>query len=164
MKKLFVCLFLCILSVATFAQKEVTIKAGTMVPLQIVNPTKAVDVQKGQKVAFRVSRDINVKGVTAIPYGTFVNGSVYETKKSSWWGTKGRLGIKLDEIVMPNGEIIPLINGNVYVTGENRTTLSVVLFALFVWPACFICGSKAEIPAGYEIQANVASNTMVKVY
>lgn len=65
---------------------------------------------------------------------------------------------------MPDGEIIPLINGNAYVTGQNRTTLSVVLFALAILPACFICGSKAEIPAGYEIQANVASNTMVKVY
>lgn len=163
MRKLFMCLVLCVLSVSVFAQKEVNVKAGTLVPLQVVNPTKAADVQKGQKVAFRVSRDINVDGVTAIPYGTIVNGSVYEAKKSSWWGTKGRLGIKLNEIVMPNGEMIPLTNGDVYVTGKNRTTLSVVLFALVIWPACFICGSKAEIPAGYEVQANVASNTMVKV-
>lgn len=163
MKKLFMCLVLCLLSVATFAQKEVNVKAGTQVPLQVINPTKAADVQKGQKVAFRVSRDINVDGITAIPYGTIVNGNVYEAKKSSWWGTKGRLGIKLDEIVMPNGVTIPLINGDVYVTGKNRTTLSVVLFALIIWPACFICGSKAEIPAGYEIQANVASNTTVRV-
>lgn len=163
MKKLFVCLFLCMLSAATFAQKEVTVKAGTMVPLQIVNPTKAADVQKGQKVAFRVSRDINVDGVTAIPYGTIVNGTVYEAKKSSWWGTKGRLGIRINKIMMPNGEMIPLTNGDVYVTGKNRTALSVVLFAVVTLPACFICGSKAEIPSGYEIQANVASNTMVKV-
>ena len=148
---------------ATFAQKEVTVKAGTLVPLQIANPTKAADVKEGQKVAFRVSRDINVDGVTAIPYGTTVNGTVYEAKKSSWWGTKGRLGIKINELITPNGEMIPLTNGDVYVTGKNRTTTAVVAF-LFVWPACFICGSKAEIPAGYEVQANVAANTSVKVY
>lgn len=158
------CLVLCLMSMATFAQKEVTVKAGTLVPLQIVNPTKAADVKVGQKVAFRVSRDINVDGVAAIPYGTTVNGTVYEAKKSSWWGTKGRLGIKINEIITPNGEMIPLTNGDVYVTGKNRTTLSVLLFAFVVWPACFICGSKAEIPAGYEVQANVASNTLVKVY
>ena len=70
MKKVFMILALCLMSVATFAQKEVTVKAGTLVPLQIVNPTKAADVNVGQKVAFRVSRDINVDGVTAIPYGT----------------------------------------------------------------------------------------------
>lgn len=164
MKKLFLCLVLCLMSMASFAQKEVTVKAGTLVPLQIANPTKAADVKEGQKVAFRVSRDINVDGVTAIPYGTTVNGTVYEAKKSSWWGTKGRLGIKINELITPNGEMIPLTNGDVYVTGKNRTALSVVLCALVVWPACFICGSKAELPAGYEVQANVAANTSVKVY
>jgi len=163
MKKYFVCLVLCLMSIATFAQKEVTVKAGTLVPLQVINSTKAADVKVGQKVAFRVSRDINVDGITAIPYGTTVNGTVYEAKRSSWWGTKGRLGIKVNELYGPNGEMIPLTNGDVYVTGKNRTTLSVVLFALVVWPACFICGSKAEIPAGYEVQANVAANTPVKV-
>ena len=162
-KALFMCLAMCLLSVAAFAQKEVTVKAGTLVPLQVTNPTKAADVTVGQKVAFRVSRDINVDGVTAIPYGTIVNGTVYEAKKSSWWGTKGRLGIKISELYGPNGEMIPLTNGDVYVTGKNRTALSVCLCLCLVWPACFICGSKAEIPVGYEIQANVAANTLVKV-
>lgn len=116
MKKILVSLVLCLMSIATFAKKEVTVKAGTLVPLQVVNPTKADDV----KVVFRVSRDINVDGITAIPYGTTVNGTVYEAKKSSWWGTKGRLGIKISEMYGPNGEMIPLTNGDVYVTGKNR--------------------------------------------
>jgi hypothetical protein len=162
MKKLFFSVVLCMVSVVMFAQKEVTIKAGTLVPLQIVNPTKAADVKVGQKVSFRVSRDINVDGVTAIPYGTLVSGTVYEAKKSSWWGTKGRLGIKITELFGQNGEMIPLSNGDVYVTGKNRTPTAVIAF-LFVWPCCFICGSKAEIPSGYEIQAAVAANTVVKV-
>ena len=157
-------MILCLMSMATFAQKEVTVKAGTLVPLQVVNPTKAADVKEGQLVAFRVSRDINVDGVTAIPYGTTVNGTVYEAKKSSWWGTKGRLGIKINELITPNGEMIPLTNGDVYVTGKNRTALSVLLFCFVTMPACLICGSKAELPVGYEVQANVAANTLVKVY
>lgn len=158
------CLTLCLMSMTTFAQKEVTVKAGTLVPLQITNPTKAADVKEGQKVAFRVSRDINVDSVTAIPYGTTVNGTVYEAKKSSWWGTKGRLGIRINELITPNGDVVPLTNGDVYVTGKNRTALSVILFCFVTMPACFICGSKAEIPSGYEVQTNVAANTPVKVY
>lgn len=151
------------LSIATFGQQEVTIKAGTLVPLQVINPTKAAEVKKGHKVTFRVSRDINVDGVTAIPYGTVVNGTVYEAKKSSWWGTKGRLGIKINEIITNNGEMVPLSNSDVYVTGKNRTPLAVITF-IFVWPCCFITGSKAELPSGYEILANVAANTKIKVY
>ena len=163
MKKLFVCCVLCLMSVASFAQTEVTVKAGTLVPLQVVNYTKAADVNVGQKVLVRVARDISIDGVTAIPYGTTVNGTVYEAKKSSWWGTKGRLGIKVTEMYAPNGEMIPLQNGDLYVTGKNRTALSVLLFCFVTMPACFICGSKAEVPAGYEIQANVAANTVIKV-
>ncbi len=164
MKRFLIGFALCFIPSMMFAQKEVTIKGGTPVPLRIVTPTKAAEVEKGQKVVFRVSRDINVEGETAIPYGTLVNGIVYEAKKSSWWGTKGRLGINISEIIGPNGEIIPLTNGDIYITGKNRTALSVVLCALVVWPACFICGSKAEIPNGYEIMANVAWDVPVTIY
>lgn len=163
MKNLVMIIACAIFSTCAFAQQKATVKAGTIVPLQIVNPTKAADVKEGQKVPFRVSRDINVNGVTAIPYGTLVNGTVYKASKSSWWGTKGKLGIKINSIIMPNGEEVPLENGDVYVTGQNRTALSVVLFCFVTIPACFITGSKAEIPNGYEIQANVASTTTITV-
>ena len=154
---------LSIMAIGTTMAQEVTVKAGTIVPLQAVNAVKAADVDEGQKVSFRVSRDINVDGVTAIPYGTLVSGKVYEAKKSSWWGTRGRLGIKVDEIQLPSGELVPIQNGDIYIKGKNRTALSVVLFCFVTWPACFICGSKAEMPNGYEIQANVAANTVINV-
>ena len=147
---------------STFAQQgEVTVKAGTIVPLQIVNPVKAADVSVGERVAFRVSRDINVNGKTAIPYGTLVNGSVYEAKRSAWFGTKGRLGIRINEIVLPNGDIIPLENSNIYITGQNRTAISVVVFLFTLVP--LPCGGRAEIRNGYEIQANVAATVKVKL-
>ncbi len=158
MKKYLLSFVLSFMAVVAFADNEVTLKAGTVIPLQVLNPTRAAHVKVGQKVGFQVSRRVDIDGMTAIPYGTIVNGIVYEAKKSSWWGTKGRLGIRINEIVMPNGTVIPLTNSDVYVTGENRTALSVVLFC-FIWPACFICGSKAELPNGYTTQAYVATDT-----
>lgn len=163
MKKLFILLCLCVSATVSYAQKEVVVRAGTLIPMQLVNATKAADVTEGQKVAFRVSRDVNVDGVTAIPYGTTAQGTVYEAKKNSWWGTKGRLGIKLTELYGPNGELIPLTNGDVYVTGKNKTPLSVCLSIFVAWPCCFIHGTKAQLPAGYEVQTTVAANTPVKI-
>ncbi len=160
MKKIFISLALAFASFCSINAQNVTVKAGTVVPLQVVNPVQAADVKKGEHVLFQVNRDINVDGVTAIPYGTRVKGQVTEAKKSSWWGTKGRLGIQINEIVMPDGTVIPLTNGKIQVYGKNRTAIAVVAF-LFVWPCCFICGSKAELPVGYEIQANVASTVTV---
>lgn len=137
----------------TTREKEYKLKAGTLIPIQNANYTKAAQLSIGQNVLFRVARDVEVDGVTVIPYGTPVKGKVYEAKRSSWWGTKGRLGIKIDDIELSNGVRIPLSGGDVYVTGSNRTPLSVLLFLFVTWPACFITGSKAELPAGYEITA-----------
>lgn len=163
MKKFLFMFLMSMLCTSMFAQKEVLVKAGTIIPLKATNTVAAADVKVGEKVQFTVSRDINIHGVTAIPYGTLVTGNVKLAKKSSWWGTKGRLSIDITEVIMPNGTVIPLQNGNIQIQGENRTVLSVCLFALVIWPACFICGSKAEMQAGYEIQANVASNTTLVV-
>lgn len=152
-----------LLSTTTFAQQEVTLKAGTIIPLKVVNTIAAADVAIGDKVGFSVSRDININGVTAIPYGTLASGKVTLAKKSSWWGTRGRLSVEITELVMPNGTVIPLENGNIQIKGKNRTALSVLLFCFVTIPACAICGSKAEMQNGYEIQANVATNTKLIV-
>ncbi len=149
-------------TLTSYAQREVTVKAGTIVPLQAINAVRAADVDEGTKVSFRVSRDVNVEGVTAIPYGTIVSGNVFQAKRSSWWGTRGRLGINITEIVI-DGQVIPIQNGNIEIKGKNRTALSVVLFCFVTIPACFICGGKAEMPNGYEIQTNVAATTTIKV-
>lgn len=162
MRKVLLMLFMSVVCLGAFAEKSVTVKAGTLIPLQAVNGVEAANVKIGDKVLFRVSRDVMIDGVTAISYGTMVNGKVIQAKKSSWWGTKGRLGINISELVMPNGTVIPLQNGQIQINGKNRTTLSVVL-SLFVLPACFICGSKAEMSAGYEVEANVAANTELKI-
>lgn len=155
-------LFISVISLKGIAQ-ELTIKAGTAIPIQSVNKIEAANVAEGQNVYFRVSRDINIDGITAIPYGTMVTGQIYEAKKSSWWGTRGRLGIKVNEILLPSGKSIPLNNGDIYIKGKNRTALSVILFAIVIWPACFICGGKAEMVSGYEIVTYVAKNTNVFV-
>lgn len=143
--------------------KEIRLDIGTEIPLQNINYVKAADLSIGQSVNFRVSRDIKVDNVVLIPYGTTVKGFVYQAKKSSSFGTKGKLGIRIDKIALPDGKMIPVNDGDIYVTGKNRTALSVCLFLFVTWPACFITGSKAELPAGYELITKVA-NPVVFTY
>lgn len=138
----------------TSNQKKVTLPKGTIIPLQNINAVRAARVKVGANVPFKVSRDIVIDGVTVIPFGTTANGVVYQAKRSTVFGTKGRLGIRIDQITSPDGMNIPL-EGNVYVTGTNRTTLSILMFLFVTWPAMFISGTRAELPAGYEIQAIV---------
>ncbi len=162
MKKLFFTYLLCLFTTMAFGQKQVTIKAGTIVPLQAVKQVKAADVSEGQTVDFQVIQDVNVEGVCVIPRGTLVKGKVAEARKSTIAGTKGRLVININYLNLPNGEPVYFSNTDVRINGKNRTPLAVVT-ALFVWPCIFIPGTKAVMPAGYEVQATVASNTTVSL-
>ena len=146
----------------SFAQQKVVIKAGSIVPLQAVNNVKAADVSEGQVVDFNVVSDVKVDGVCVVPRGTLVKGKVAEAKKSTVAGTKGRLVININYLLLPNGEPLYFSNTDVRIYGKNKTPLAVVL-ACLCWPCIFIPGTKAEMPAGYEVLATVAFNTTVEI-
>ena len=146
----------------SFSQESVTIKAGSIIPLQAVKQVKAADVNEGETVDFRVMIDIVIDNHIAIPKGTLVKGIVNEAKKSSLAGTKGRLVININNLILPSGEYIFFSNTAVRIYGKNRTPLAVAT-AIFAWPCIFIPGTKAVMPEGYEIQATVAANTEIKI-
>lgn len=143
--------------------KSVSLKSGIPVTLESLSEIHAADVNIGDEVQFKVSRSVEVDDVDAIPYGTIVRGKVYEAKKNSWFGTKGRLGIEINNIILPNGTNIPLSKKQIYIQGKNRTALSVVLFLVVVWPACFIHGDKAVMPAGYNTDVYTAERVTIPV-
>ena len=154
-------LFSLLLGCAAFAQEKVTIKGGTIVSLESVKEIRASKSHVGQIVDFKVLRDVKVDGKVAIPAGTIAKGSVYEAKRSTAFGTKGRLGIKIKYLNLPNGDVLNFTSSEVYITGKNRTAVSVVVFLFTLLP--FPCGSKAVMPEGYECEATVANNTTVVI-
>lgn len=161
MKRFLISMLMLIMAIAVIAQKQVIIKGGTIVPLESTAKIKAADVNVGQTVDFRVSRDVLVDGIVAIPCGTIAKGTVYEAKRSTAFGTKGRLGIKVRYLTLPSGENISFASSDIYIQGQNRTALSVVVFFFTLLP--FPCGSKAVMPLGYEFDATVANNTTVTI-
>ena len=162
MKKVFLSLVFATLVLSLNAQQKVTIKAGTIVPLLSVKQVKAADVEDGQAVDFRVAHDVKVNDICAIPQGTLVKGKVLEARKSTVGGTKGKLVISINSLTLPDGNPLFFSNSEVRVYGHNRTPVAVVvgLFTLFGF---LIPGSKAVLPANYEVQAYVASNTEIVV-
>lgn len=161
MKNLILSLAFLAMSGFATAQKTVTIKGGTIVPVEAVKNVRATEVQIGQNVDFKVARDVIVDGLVAIPLGTIVKGSVYEAKRSTAFGTKGRLGIKLRYLNLPSGDVVNFASSDVYIQGKNRTALSVIVFCCTCLP--FPCGSKAELKTGVEYDATVANNTTVTI-
>ena len=134
MKRFAISTLMFIMAIAVIAQKQVTIKGGTIVPLESTAKIKAADVNVGQTVDFRVSKDVLVDGIVAIPCGTIAKGTVYEAKRSTAFGTKGRLGIKVRYLTLPSGENISFASSDIYIQGQNRTALSVVVFIFTLLP------------------------------
>lgn len=162
MKRIALSLAFASLSIICYAQKEVTIKAGTIVSLRSSYSVKAADVTNGQKVDFLVSQDLMVDSVCVIPRGTNVKGIVVESKKSTIAGTKGRLLIRINDMIIPGGDYIPLTDAEVRIYGKNKTPLAVIL-ACLAWPCIFIPGTKAEMPEGHQVIATIPTNCKVKV-
>lgn len=159
MKKLFTFALFAFSAISIGAQ-TVKLKAGTNVPVKANQTVYAKDVEIGDQIKFTVTTDIKADGKVVIPTGTIAYGKVTEAKKSSLAGTKGRLGINLDHIVLENGEKIYLTGGEVRISGKNRTPLAVIT-ACFVWPCIFIPGTKAVMPSGYEAVASVSNTTEI---
>ena len=63
---------------------------------------------------------------------------------------------------MPNGNPLYFSNSDVRMYGHNRTPVAVVV-GLFTGFGFLIPGSKAVLPANYEVQATVAANTDIVV-
>lgn len=162
-KKIVSLIALCMMQVAAHAQKEVTLTIGTPIPLQSVNTVKGSEVKKGQSVAFRVARDIVVDGMTVIPYGTPVTGTVTMKKKGKCWGYSGHIEVTITELIAPYGEHIPLNNGNIYAKGKGKGWLAAILaYPTLTIGSFLVRGTAGEIAAGYEVQASVAQVISVK--
>ena len=162
MKKLMLSLLLVALPLAMLAQKEVTIKAGTIVPLVVAKHTETTYAVVGETVDFRVSQDVNVDGVCAIPQGTIVKGKVTKARKSTIAGVRGKLVVDIPSLRLENGELLYFSNSQVCVYGKSRIACAVVsLFCL--WPLILVPGTKAVLPEGYEVHATVAANTTISV-
>lgn len=159
MKQFFCVLFLAVATFSAYAQ-SVTLKAGTIIPLRSIATVHAKDCEVGQQVKFRVTEDVKVNNTVAIPAGSIALGKVTLAQKSSLAGTKGRLNIAMDYLLLDNGEKIYL-SGDVFVSGKNRTPLAVIT-GLFIWPCIFIPGTGAVMPEGYECTANTSATIDVK--
>jgi len=149
-------------SCLAMAQQSVTIKTGTIIPLKSVNLVRAADVHEGELVPFTTPEDVVIEGKKIIERGTIIHGKVREACRSTVAGTKGRLVIDITQMTLSDGTPMYFADSTVRIYGKNKTPVAVAT-AIFFWPCILICGTRAEMPAGYETRAIVANNTEIKI-
>lgn len=140
----------------------VLLKAGTVIPLSLMQTISSENASSGQLVDFRLTKDVTIGNDVVIKAGSIAHGQVSHVKKNGLLGSQGEVKIIIQSIVAVDGTLIYLTGGNLSNNGENRLGLAVVCTLCCIL-GFLIKGGNAEVPAGMLVNAMVMSNTEINL-
>jgi hypothetical protein len=82
---------------------EVTVPAGTHIPLVLRNAIDSKHSHEGDRVYLETIYPVTIDGHIVIPRGSFVNGTLTISKPAGVVKGKGELFIRFDSLTLPNG-------------------------------------------------------------
>jgi|SRR5450755_688314 hypothetical protein len=88
---------------ASLASADVVVKAGTRIPLSLVNTLNTKRTAEGDRVYLQTAFPIVQDGVIVIPKGSYVAGTVTEVKRAGKMKGKAELFLRFDSLTLPNG-------------------------------------------------------------
>ena len=146
----------------TLADNEVVLKAGTLIPLEVLSEINTKNITTGQIIDFKVTREISVDRNVVIPFGAIAKGQVTRFEKRKGLGKGASMQIQIKSVTAKDGTEM-LTGGSMSEEGNDKLALSIVL-AIFVCPLFLLLkGKQAVIPAGTSISATVATDTYIKL-
>lgn len=150
-KRFVVLLFVLFLSFCKAEAKDVTLKSGTQIPLELQGTITSKNVSNGSIINFNI-----VNKEVVIRAGEIAKGQVSRVKKNGILGKAGEIEIKVNSIVAVDGTEVYLSSSSLYDDGKDKLLLSLFL--------CFLIkGGNGEIPAGTQCLASVAGNTVITI-
>lgn len=84
-------------------EKTYTVKAGTKIPLSMINSVSTRSAAEGDRVYLETVFPILVDGRVVIPPGSYVAGTITESKRPGRIKGRGELYVRFDSLTLPNG-------------------------------------------------------------
>jgi type IV secretion system protein VirB10 len=82
---------------------EITVPAGTKIPLALINSLNTKRSAEGDRVYLQTSFPVMIGGRIIIPRGSYVAGTVTEVKRPGKVKGKGEIYLRFDSLTLPNG-------------------------------------------------------------
>lgn len=101
------------------AFREVTVPAGTTLPIRITQTLDSASTQQGDSFSGTVASDVVIDGVVAIPHGTAVSGRVDAVQEAAHFKGNSLLTIELTGL-RHRGSSVPLSTEPYSVAGKGR--------------------------------------------
>ncbi|PMD93763.1 hypothetical protein BWI97_17635 [Siphonobacter sp. BAB-5405] len=140
---------------------EVVLPAGTPIPMETMSLIRSDQVIPGQVIDFRVKYDVKVEDQVVIPAGSIAKGQVMRAQKAKGLGKEGFVEIQIKSVQAVDQQEVFLTGGNLYQEGEDKQTLAIVLGIVVCILFLTMKGKNAEVPAGFEFNAHVATNMTI---
>ena len=134
---------------------EITIKAGTAVPVRLDEAVSSETATAGQTIRFSVTRDVTVGDVVVIKAGSEVNAEIAQSQKTGTFGKEGKVSLVVRYAIAVDYTIVPL-RASLSRVGEEKLAVSFLFCPL-------IKGTSSMIPAGTEAKAYVEYDTKILV-
>jgi hypothetical protein len=88
-----------------------TLAIGTEITAELVDAASSKTSQVGDIVKARVTQDVSVDGITVVPAGSTITGTVTESVPVKKIGGQATLGLKFDTLELPGGGSTPIVAG-----------------------------------------------------
>jgi len=97
---------------------ELVVSADSVIGLQAQTTVTSDRARVEDRVEARVTRDVRVRGIVAVPAGARVMGSVVSVERGGKFRDRARLGIRFNTLVLPDGTRLPISTETIYREGE----------------------------------------------
>ena len=132
-----VALFLAACAALAQSPQPLVLADGTPVTVQLDENISSAHAHVGDRLSFRVVRDVDVQGFTVIPAGSTASGSLARVHGRRVLGMGGNLVLKLDSVELANGDRVPL-RARKEVKGTSHTwrmAAGMAITSIFYMPA-----------------------------
>ncbi len=85
------------------SSKTYLVETGTRIPLSMVNSVSTKNTSAGDRVYLETTFPIAVNGKIVIPAGSYVIGTVTDTKRPGKVKGRGEMRLRFDSLMLPNG-------------------------------------------------------------
>src|SRR6185436_18200090 len=98
--------------------EELIVRADSVIGLQAETSVSSERARLEDRVDARVTRDVRVRDVVAIPAGTHAVGSVVSVERGGKFKERARLGIRFNTLVLADGTRLQISTDTIYRDGE----------------------------------------------
>lgn len=93
---------------ASFASGQLTVPAGTVIPLRMESYLSSASSRVGDRFSAAVFRNVEIDGVVAIPEGSKIEGHVTQVAPAERMSKAGTVGIAFERLILPSGRSIEI--------------------------------------------------------